>query len=593
MQPALPPNPSPAKRLLPTSGLSSRETGALFASLILMAHAAVALAADNACTFGELRTDATPYCISIEWDVGGDANHNAACAVEFRKPGSTWQKAMPLMRVDFRWWYNEDKAEQPMNLFAGSILFLEPGTKYEVKLTAKDADGGAAEKLVTVATRAEPRLPAGGRTLYISPGKGGGKGTAAEPFRGLKEAQAAARAGDIMLLKRGSYGSFEFTRPGEPGKYLVWKSEEPQAAQFDTVRVLTDHLWFEGLKLQKKEGDTSNGLKAQGKPADVVVSRCDFSGFHYSITLTPESRYWHIVDNAIVGDNDPDLPDKEGGLSGEGVELNHSSGHVVAHNRISRVADGVSYCDRNCDIFGNDIFDASDDGLEPDYGFANNRMWGNRITNAKNHALSFQPMKCGPWYFIRNLCIGGRNTFKFRVQDRFVLVNNTFVSWGPSSDYMHHILRSLSRNNLYILAGPSRPIWTAHNARQPKFCLPDEFDRNWMTDVDYDGFDWGDSSDGFRWYGGQKWYKDVTAFAAAVGIEQHGRRVRKEEIFEKWTLPEKPMRVEPLGLPLKAGCNAIDAGDALPNLTDGFTGKAPDLGAYEHGRPLPHYGPRK
>jgi len=30
----------------------------------------------------------------------------------------------------------------------------------------------------------------------------------------------------------------------------------------------------------------------------------------------------------------------------------------------------------------------------------------------------------------------------------------------------------------------------------------------------------------------------------------------------------------------------------LPNITDGFLGKAPDLGAYEYGAPLPHYGPR-
>ena len=30
----------------------------------------------------------------------------------------------------------------------------------------------------------------------------------------------------------------------------------------------------------------------------------------------------------------------------------------------------------------------------------------------------------------------------------------------------------------------------------------------------------------------------------------------------------------------------------LPNVTDGYSGKAPDLGAYEYGQPVPHYGPR-
>jgi hypothetical protein len=36
----------------------------------------------------------------------------------------------------------------------------------------------------------------------------------------------------------------------------------------------------------------------------------------------------------------------------------------------------------------------------------------------------------------------------------------------------------------------------------------------------------------------------------------------------------------------------VDAGVAIPNITDGFSGKAPDLGAYEVGAPAPQYGPR-
>jgi hypothetical protein len=37
---------------------------------------------------------------------------------------------------------------------------------------------------------------------------------------------------------------------------------------------------------------------------------------------------------------------------------------------------------------------------------------------------------------------------------------------------------------------------------------------------------------------------------------------------------------------------AVDAGCILPNVNDDFTGKAPDLGALEVGRPAPTYGPR-
>jgi hypothetical protein len=43
---------------------------------------------------------------------------------------------------------------------------------------------------------------------------------------------------------------------------------------------------------------------------------------------------------------------------------------------------------------------------------------------------------------------------------------------------------------------------------------------------------------------------------------------------------------------LKPGSAVVDKGIVIPQVTDGFTGAAPDLGALEVGQPLPHYGPR-
>ena len=43
---------------------------------------------------------------------------------------------------------------------------------------------------------------------------------------------------------------------------------------------------------------------------------------------------------------------------------------------------------------------------------------------------------------------------------------------------------------------------------------------------------------------------------------------------------------------MKPGSAAIDRGVAIANVTDGFAGRAPDLGALESGVPLPVYGPR-
>ena len=69
------------------------------------------------------------------------------------------------------------------------------------------------------------------------------------------------------------------------------------------------------------------------------------------------------------------------------------------------------------------------------------------------------------------------------------------------------------------------------------------------------------------------------------------------DIFANVRIPDKndPQRLykpEDLDFRLKAGSAAIDAGTVLPTITDGFTGRAPDLGAYELGSTVPHYGPR-
>ena len=51
-------------------------------------------------------------------------------------------------------------------------------------------------------------------------------------------------------------------------------------------------------------------------------------------------------------------------------------------------------------------------------------------------------------------------------------------------------------------------------------------------------------------------------------------------------------KAEDLDFRLKQGSAAIDRGVELPTITDGFTGRAPDLGALELGKAPPIYGPR-
>ena len=94
----------------------------------------------------------------------------------------------------------------------------------------------------------------------------------------------------------------------------------------------------------------------------------------------------------------------------------------------------------------------------------------------------------------------------------------------------------------------------------------------------------------------QRAFPTLEAYAEATGKDLHSRLV-DYDIFINAPMPDfsdptRVVNVDSVDLRLKKGAAAIDAGIELPNITDGFSGKAPDLGAYEFGEPLPHYGPR-
>jgi hypothetical protein len=89
----------------------------------------------------------------------------------------------------------------------------------------------------------------------------------------------------------------------------------------------------------------------------------------------------------------------------------------------------------------------------------------------------------------------------------------------------------------------------------------------------------------------------LAALAQQTGYAAHSITVPDYGIF-------RSVAAEPFGprgslfypkdfdLSLKPDSAAVDAGTVIPNVNDDYTGQAPDLGAYEVGKPLPVYGPR-
>ncbi|MGC4084034.1 MAG: hypothetical protein QM736_18475 [Vicinamibacterales bacterium] len=160
--------------------------------------------------------------LGFEWTIEGDDNRNGTVAVAYRPVGSTpWHDALPLLRVQHERITNGAQLDViAPDMFAGSVLDLEPDTAYEVRFTASDPDGvnGTAQRIVTARTRREPRPATDGRVFHVYPP--GFKGQQEQPaFEGLMCAynltcsgtdwatagRPRVKAGDTILVHAGVY----------------------------------------------------------------------------------------------------------------------------------------------------------------------------------------------------------------------------------------------------------------------------------------------------------------------------------------------------------------------------------------------------
>jgi hypothetical protein len=95
-------------------------------------------------------------------------------------------------------------------------------------------------------------------------------------------------------------------------------------------------------------------------------------------------------------------------------------------------------------------------------------------------------------------------------------------------------------------------------------------------------------------------YKTFAEYQQGSGQDAHSLTIDYDIFMKVPKLDAKDLATvqrlykgEDLDFRLKAGSAAIDRGVELPTITDGFSGKAPDLGALEFGKPAIVYGPRK
>jgi len=664
------------------------------ASLFLM-RVFAAPAGINAVKAGELYIDPpTLINLGFEWAISGDDNRNATVEVSYRKKGATeWKIAMPLMRLQGEqvYWGRSDTDDHVIkvvvpNMFAGSILDLEPGTPYEARLALNDPDGGSVTRIVTVATRTDPKPAAAGHVYHVYPPDWKGR---KEPnsFVGLNCAynyhcgggdesmadRPRVQAGDIILVHAGVYQSLydwysreSSTRPVEGTYYLFGNgtADKPiviKAAgdgevvfdgrgNFNLFNVQkANYNYFEGITFRNTEIAIQAGLQMIAGASGLTVKHCRFENINVGIvTSYSGSRDFTITDNVFIGRDDPDHLQGWNGdfwLQFNGVEGQefpaklksytavrvYGAGHVVAYNYVANFHDGIDvetygnpdgsdavrgpfYPPRKdwdvrpvaIDFYNNFLTNFHDNAIEIDGSMHNVRVMRNVMLNSASHPFCNQPAIGGPVYWIRNIAYHAPfGVARMSVGAAgVVFLNNTMLSefLAPTSGNLH------LANNLILGENANPAIFAVRT-----FTNYSESDYNGFgphpagkTAYEWTSPAWGMAQDyhdllqptGPRTLVSRE-YPTLAAYRADTHQDEHSVMV-DYDVFQNVrplnakdvTSIQKIYKIEDLDFRLKSGSAAVDTGKIIPQVTDGYAGRAPDLGAVELGQPLPHYGPR-
>jgi hypothetical protein len=627
--------------------------------------------------------------LGFEWRIDGDANRNASVDVSYRKVGdSSWKAGLPLLRLQ------GEKVTQPNvfaltspNMFAGSILDLEPNTAYEARFVLSDPDGVSgpaanATKTVTVRTRPEPMPAVGGKVYHVYPV--GHTGPKIEPaFTGIMCAynyycgagdtapggRPRVKPGDTILVHAGIYayryeiyanqttinatttfeGTYYLTADGTAERPIVIKGAGDGEViidgrgNFNLFNVkAADYNYFEDITFRNTDIAIWAGTQFIAGSKGLTVKHCKFDQVGMGVFSNYSgSSNFYIADSTFLGRNDPKhltgwngaFWEQFNGVEGQeyppimksytAIRL-YGPGHVVAYNYVADFHDGIDtemygmpdgshpidgpayptreFWDRRpvaIDIYNNYITNAHDNSIEMDGSMHNIRLMRNVLINSASHPMSTQPSVGGPIYWIRNIVYHapGGSTRMTAGSPGVMFYHNTVTTETSAGSAAN----SHWRNNLMLGQDTAPAIFSVNTLTS-------------YSSSDYNGFRPNpNAAVSFQWNVGpiappvapgaaaaaRPGFASLADYTKATGQDQHSLTLDYDVFVNVPKLDRDPQTVQRLyefknfDFRLKPGAAAIDRGIALPNINDGFSGKAPDLGAFEAGQPMPTYGPRR
>jgi hypothetical protein len=361
------------------------------------------------------------------------------------------------------------------------------------------------------------------------------------------------------------------------------------------------------------------------------------------------SSNFYIADNTFIGRDDPDhvigwsgtFWQPFNGVDGQkfppvmasyvAVKV-YGPGHVIAYNYVANFHDGIdietygnpdgsaaeggpSYPPKSAwnlrpvgiDFYNNLMTNFHDNPFEADGGMHNVRVMRNLMLNSASHAFCNQPTVGGPTYWIRNIAyhLPGGSTRLTGGSAGVIFYNNTILSETAASgaSNVHW------RNNLFLGENSSPALFTIntftnysssdYNGFRPNPSAPFSFAWNsppTTVQADFSGLTTqGGAAQALQ----TRQFKTLAEYSKATGQDAHSVLVDYDMFVKVPPLDaqdrrtvQKVYKAEDLDFRLKPGAAAIDKGTPLANVTEGFSGSAPDLGAIELNAQAPHYGPR-